>query len=121
WIHREIVRAGAIALVQHLVPMLAAIGGTKDAALGVRTKRVAERRDVDDVGIMRMTAKAADVARIAQADVLPALAAVSRTVHAVPMRDVVADAAFAGTHVQHVWVGVSDGHGANGRRAEVAV
>ena len=62
-----------------------------DAALGVRAEDVAERGDVDEVGIPRVDADAPMWRVSLEADVRPGLAGVGRLVDAVAVRDVAAD------------------------------
>ena len=66
-VDRQIDRARPLALEQHVLPRGAAVARAEDAALAVRAPRVAERRHVDEIGIARMHAHAADVARVAEA------------------------------------------------------
>src|SRR5262249_20215670 len=94
-VHREVDRAGFVAPEEELLPALAAVLRTIDAALAVRPPGVAERRHVDEVGVLRVDTDAGDVARLGEAEVLPAPAAVGRAVDAVAVGDVAADAALA--------------------------
>ena len=57
----------------------------------------------------------ADGARIPQADVLPGLAGIDRFVDAVALRQIAADAGFAGAGIDHVGIGRRDGKAADGR------
>ena len=59
-VHGEIDRAGVGAAREDLLPGLAAIGGAVDAAHFVRPPEMAQRGDVDDVGILGMHADGAD-------------------------------------------------------------
>src|SRR5205085_12378395 len=81
-IEREIDGARILALEQHVLPAGAAVLRAEDAALAIRSPRVPERRDIGDVRIARMHAHASDVARVAQADVLPRAPAVGRSIDA---------------------------------------
>jgi hypothetical protein len=104
-IERDVVRAGALAAEQHVLPVAAAVLRPEDAALRVRPPRVTERGDEDDVGAPRMHDDAADVARIGESDVGPRLAAIGRSIDAIAVRHVVADARLAGAGVDDVGVG----------------
>ena len=59
-VHGEIDRAGVGAAREDLLPGAAAIGGAVDAAHLVRSPEMAERGDVDDVGILGVHADGAD-------------------------------------------------------------
>src|SRR5206468_7787739 len=98
-IERQVDRAGVATHVEDAVPRLAAVARAEHAALLVWPERVAHRRDVDEIGIVRMDADARDVARVFEADVLPRLAGVRRLPHAIAVRDVSADRLLAGTDV----------------------
>src|SRR2546429_4930346 len=77
--------AGVFIFIENLLPRLPAVNGAKDAALGIWTIRMAKRRNQHAVGIFWIDDQLADRPRIAQADVLPGLAAVNRFVNAVTM------------------------------------
>ena len=59
--------AGLIVDEEHFLPRLAAVLRPIDAALGSPAERIAERRDVGDVGVLRMDLELADLADILQA------------------------------------------------------
>ena len=120
-VHREVDRAGAGTLEQHVVPPGAAIAGPEDAALGIRTPRVSERGDVDQIGVVRVHADAADVARVAEPDVRPRDPPVSGSVDAVAVRHVAADARFTGAGVDDAGIGRRDRERTDGRGLEEAV
>src|SRR5207253_6272450 len=84
---------------------LPAVNGAKDAALGIWTIRMAKRRNQHAVGIFWIDDQLADRPRIAQADVLPGLAAVNRFVNAVTMGGVATNAAFTGSYIDDVRIG----------------
>ena len=75
-IHGEVRRAGKRVDVQNLRPRAPAVGGLKDAALGVRLPQVSDRRDVCDVRIGGVQHHAADVATLGESHVGPGRAAV---------------------------------------------
>ena len=78
-IHREIDGAGVVVLEEHFAPGRAAVGRLEHAAFGVRPVLMAERRDVDDVRIVRIDDDFPDLPRIVETDVRPRFAAVDRT------------------------------------------
>jgi len=98
------------ALVKDFRPSLSTIDGLVDAALVVGTVRVPKRSDVDNVCIPRIDDDPADLTGVAQADVLPALAAVGGTVHSVAGGEVGANVGFSGADVNDFWIGGSDGN-----------
>ncbi len=63
-IQAKIDRAGAIALVENLLPGSTAVGGSKDTALLVRPPGVAQRGDVGNVGVAGVDPNPADMAGI---------------------------------------------------------
>ena len=69
---------------------------------------MAERRDKDDIGIPRVNDDFANRARIFQADVLPGFSGVQRLPDAVALRNVAANAGFAGAHIDDVRIGHRD-------------
>src|SRR5215211_6359707 len=107
--------------MEHLLPTLAAIGRAEDAALGVRPPDVPERRDVDEVGVLRVDADAGDVAGVGEAAVRPGLAAIGGLVDTVAVRDVAANRRLAHPDVDHIRVALGDGNRAHGGRLEEAV
>src|SRR2546422_6326115 len=87
-VHLEIHEAGGVVHEQDPAPCLAAVGRLVDPALGIRAPEVAERGDVDDVGVRGVEHDAPDRARVLQAHARPFLAAISGLVDAVapPLR-----------------------------------
>ena len=120
-VERKIHGAGATVAEQYFLPGLAAIPGAEDAALGVGAVGVAERRNVDQVGIGGVHANARDRLRIGEAHVLPGLAGVDGFVHAVALHDVAAQFGFAHADVDHVGIGFGDRHGADRRALQLTV
>ena len=106
-------------LIEDLVPRLAAIGGAENATFGVWTEGMTESGHKDDIGIVRIHDHLADRARILQADVLPGFTGVHRLPDAVTLRDVAANAGFAGSDINHVRVGDGDGDAADAGSAVV--
>ena len=120
-VHGDFVRAGALADVEHLLPVRAAVGGPEDAAHLVGSEGVAEHRRVDDVRVLRMDDDPADLPGVAESDVGPALSAVRGLVHPVPRGDVAPDGGRTASHVNDARVGVRHVNGADGARRVVAV
>ena len=65
YIHCHIVRAGAVALVEHVFPVFAAIPRAEYAALLIWSKSMAQRRSIDDIWVTRMNLNLSDMPRIA--------------------------------------------------------
>src|SRR6185312_6113741 len=76
WLQLEVRGPHAVGNKQHLVPGLATVPRAEDAAFGVVREGVADGRHIDDVGIGRIDVYRGDLARVAQADVLPGLAGI---------------------------------------------
>src|SRR2546430_16883648 len=64
------------------------------------------RRDVNNVGILRMNANARNLPRVFQADVLPGLAAVRRFVNSIAVRYVAANWRLAHADIDRVRIGI---------------
>ena len=88
--------------VEDLLPGRPAVDGLEDSALDVGAVRVAQRRHVDDVGVVRVNDQAADLLHVGEADVLPVLTEVGRLEDTVPYRQIGAVEPFAGAHVDDV-------------------
>ena len=110
-IHAQVAGAGIWTAKQDFVPGLAAISGTEHATLVVGSVRVAERGDVDEVGIVGVHADFRDVAGIRQTEVVPAFAGVGRAVHAVAVGHIAANTAFAHANVNDIRIGGGDCQG----------
>ena len=111
WIPRvegDIDSAGIVVDEENLRPGLAAIGCTKDASFWIRSVRMTECGDIDDVGVCRMDNHFADGAGVAQPDVLPRFAGIDGLINAVALRDIPTQASFTGTGIDHVGVGRSN-------------
>ena len=107
-VQRHVDGAGAVADVQHELPVLATVLRSVEPALGVVLRRVAERGDVHEIGIVGVDADLADVARLGQAHVPPRDTGIGRLVDAVAVGDVDADRRFARAGVDDVAVGRRD-------------
>ena len=96
----EIDRANLRATVQHLLPLGTAIFRAVNAALRIRPIGVPKSSDEHGVRVFRMHQNAANVFRIAQADIAPGLACIERLVDAIAHADIGADVGLAGAHVK---------------------
>ncbi len=103
-VHGEIDRARHVATAQDLLPALAAVPGAIDAALRIGTEYVAQGRDIDEIGVLRMDADAANELAVLQTDITPRAAGIGRLVQAIAVGDVEADRRLAGTGIDHVGV-----------------
>ena len=111
-VHRiedDVGEAGVVVDELDVVPGLAAVGRLVDAAFRVRAEEMAERRDVDRVGVLRIDDDARDRLRLFQPDVGEGLAAVGRLVDAVAERRGLAVVRLAGADVDDVRVARMDG------------
>src|SRR5215472_2980533 len=82
---------------------------------------MAQRAGINDLRIARMNADAADLARVAKANVFPGFARVGRFINAVPVRDIPAYGRFSHTSIDHVRVGFRDGDGPDRTCLEVFI
>src|SRR5439155_11943894 len=82
-IHGQVDRPGLVVLEEDLLPALAAVPGTEDAALRARTVRVAQGRDVDEVRVLRVDDESGDLAGVLEPDARPRLPRVGGLVDAV--------------------------------------
>src|SRR5205823_3427662 len=101
--------ARVLVAVQDLVERLAAIGGAENAALGVRSVRVAEDGDEEAVRIVRVDGDGRDLLAIAQTEVRPRRAGVGGLVDAVAGGEVGALQPFAAADVEDVRIRRRDG------------
>ena len=120
-VQAQVHRPGAVVDEQHAFPRLPAVAGAVDTTLVVGAEGVAEGGDVDDVGVARVDAHPPDLARVAQAHVLPGAPRVHRLVDPVPVRDVAADTPLAHAGVEHVGVRLADRDRPHRAGAELAV
>ena len=70
---------------------------------------MAERRNIDQIGIIRIDDHASDLAAILKADVRPGLACVGGFVHADAVGILAANVGFARANVNHTRIRSSDG------------
>src|SRR5262249_25519795 len=97
--------AGLLVEELDLGPGPAAVAGLVQPALGVWRPDVAQGRDVDDVRFLGMNHDPANVPSVAQAGVVPGLAAVGRFVNAVAIADAVARVGLAGADIEDIGIG----------------
>ena len=95
-------------------PVRSAVGGAIDAALGIGFVDVAERSNIYAIGIGGIDDNFADLPRRGKSDGSPGLSRIGRLEYADPVRVLVANVGLAGTDVDDVRVGWSDGNGADG-------
>src|SRR5271157_610248 len=110
----EIRGARMLIFIEHLLPVLTAIRGAEDAALGIRPIGMPQDRHEDAIGIVRIHQNGRYLLAVAQAEVAPGLAGVGGLVHAIAHRKVGSLQAFAATHIDDVGVGRRYGYGADG-------
>ena len=103
-VHRELDRARHVAAIEDFLPILAAVRRAIDAALGIGTEHIAQHCGIDEIGIRRMDADAADELAVAEADMAPGAARVARFVNAVAVGHIEADRRFTGARIDHVGV-----------------
>ena len=120
-VHREIDDARAVVDKEDLFPCLAAIGGAENAPLFVGAEHMAERSDVDMIGVVRMDADLANLSRIAKADVLPRLPRIRRAVDAVTGGDIASGAGRSRPNVDDVRIRRSDRNRAHRAHAEKTI
>ena len=106
--------AGVFVDGKGLGPGGAAVGALVDAALFVGSPEIAERGDVDDVGIGGMDDDAADVVGLLEAEVRPGGAGVHRLVDAIAPRGALAIVGLAGADVEDRRIGGREGEVADG-------
>ena len=94
-----------------MLPGIAAVLRSIDAAGGAGAEGVAQSGNVEEIGVGRVHADAGDVAGVAKTEVGPGLAAVDGAVDAVAVADVAADLGLAHAGVDHVGVGLGGGDG----------
>ena len=105
--------AGLVVDEQHLLPRLAAVLRPVDAALRPPAERVADRRDVRDVGILRMNFQLPDLPDVLQPDVVPGAAGVGGLEDAAAEDHVRSNRFAARADVDDVGVGIRDVDGAD--------
>ena len=105
----DIDAARVLVLKQNPLPTLATIAGTENSTLCIWPEWVPQRRDKDDVRILGIDNHLANGTGIAQANILPCLAAVDRFVDSITVRDVSSDAGFPRAYVNSVGVRLRNG------------
>ncbi len=105
----DVLAAGVHVLEEHALEGAAAVGRPEDAALLVRTVRMAERGDEQAVRVLRVDGEFGNLLRVAQAEMRPRLAGVGGLVDAVADRQVRPRQPFAGGDVEDVGIRRRDG------------
>ena len=103
-IHDDVGEAGVVVDELGVRPGLAAVGRLVEPALRVRSEQMPDRRDVDDVRVLRVDDDAADALGFLQPDVHELLAAVGGLVDAGAERRALAVVRLAGADVDDVRV-----------------
>ncbi len=109
-VHHDVVGAGVVVALQHLLPGLAAVERPVHAALAAGAPQAAGGRHEHDVVVARVDGDAVDVAGGAETHVGVGLAAVGRLVDAVAPRRALAVVRLARAHPDEVRVALRDGH-----------
>ena len=114
--------AGRVLALQHQRPVLAAVDGAVDAAVGRAGPAVTLRGHVDDVRILRVHDDGGDLPRVVEAEVCPGAALIGGPVDAVAeRRRLAAHRMLAHTGVDHVRIARRHGERADGAVAQLAV
>src|SRR5207237_9160030 len=100
----EIPRAGGVVEEENSLPGSATVGRAEHTALRVRAKRVADSRDVGAIGVARIDDEIADLPRVVETEVLPAVAAVGGAVHTGAIREVFSRLRLARADVDDVGI-----------------
>ena len=103
-IHRQFHRPGVGVAVQHLLPVCPAVARAVHAARFVRPEDVAQRRDIDQVGVGRVHQDAPDMPGLAQPHMRPGQPGIGRFVDAVAIRHVQPDRRLAHPGIDDVRV-----------------
>ncbi len=120
-VDHDIDRAGLVVSVEHLPPAIAPVRALEDAALVAGGAVLAERRHKNDVRVERMDSDLRDPVGLGEADVLPGLARIAASVHAVAWQDVPTNTRLSGADEDHIRIGVADRHRADRRRVDLEV
>src|SRR3954468_20349504 len=108
-IHGDRGSAGVVILAQYLLPTLAAVDRSVDAAFGVRPVGMAENGRKYPVRLAGIDGQARDLLTIPQTEPTPRPSGVIRAVHPIADRQVRAMKTFTTAHIDYVWVGRSNG------------
>ena len=113
-VETDIGGAGVRVLVQHLLPLRAAVGRPKDSTIRTGTERASEHRRKGDIRVVGMNGDGPDLT-LGGPHPLPGLARVGRPVDAVAFGDVAADIGLSRTDPHHVRVRRRHSNGTDGR------
>ncbi len=108
-IDHQLVRAGVVVDLEHVLPGLASVGRLEHAAFAARAPQAAGGRNQHHVGVARIDGDAVDVLRRAKAHVRVGLAAVGRLVDAVAPRGALPVVRLPGAYPDEVWIALGDG------------
>src|SRR5207248_5503 len=117
--HGDVIRAGLVVDLEHLLPGSTAVRRLVDTALSARSKQRAGRRDEHTVVVARVDDDAPDVLRAPEADELERLAAVGRLVDAFAPRRALSVIRLARTDPDDVRILLRHGDGANREKAAI--
>src|ERR1700730_7420919 len=96
--------ASVLIFAQHFGPRFSAIGRSKNSALRIRSKRMTESGDQNNVGISWIDNQRPDLPRIFQTDVFPRFPGIDRFVNTDPVGGISANRPFARASVHDVVV-----------------
>src|ERR1700733_148356 len=102
--------AGVVVDEENLLEGLSAIGGAKDAALFIRSIWMSSDRDIHAVGILRIDCNLANGLSVAQPQMRPALAAVSRFIDAIAGRQIGPRQPLTARNIHYIWIGLRHGN-----------
>src|SRR6267143_268249 len=114
WVEGEIGSAGVFVFVQNLGKSPAAVGGTKNAALGVRAVGMAFGGDEDAIRIFWIDENRSDLLCITKTKMRPGSSGVGGFINSVPGGEIRALQSFTTADVNNIWIGWRNGEGADG-------
>jgi hypothetical protein len=76
-----------IVVAEDFLPVVSAVGGFENAALGIRRVEMTDRRDEKDVRVARIDGNLSDVLRVRETNARPRFSCVGRFVHPVSEAD----------------------------------
>src|SRR6266566_8548711 len=109
----EIDSSGVFVLIQNFLPCEAAIEGTKNAALRIRSVRMAKHAGENPAGIVRINDDGANLLSIAQSEMIPGTAPIERFINSVAGGKIRPAKAFAAAYVNHVRIRCCDSQSAD--------
>ena len=115
-IDRDVERADVVVLEEHALERRAAVERAIDAALGVRSVRMAEHGDEETLRVRRIDRHRGDLLPVAQTEMRPRRAAVDRFVDAVADGEIGALQTLAAARVNDARIARRDGERADRTR-----